>query len=192
MLRAVQVAAGRVRQKPDSAKWLTRLNSALRTAAGDRSVEVLLIKVFAKLPAPQEPSGKRQCLAEFLGRLEAASFLTVDPDSKPILSAHGLTAWLPWIDALAELDVAAVVPAKGTRWPDPALPHLVDSLMPVWTRVTGKSALSTKKIGSGKRKTDRHEFGYWVVQTIIRRAGVQRPAEWSVWTVAQELENKVP
>jgi hypothetical protein len=187
MLGAVQLAAIRVRQKPDSEKWLERLDSALRTAATDRSVEALLNMVFAQLPVPRELSDQRKYLADLLGRLETLSFLSVDPAGGQILSPHGLTTWLPWIDVLADLDVAALVPAKGIRWPDPALPHLVKRLMPMWTRVTDKSVFSTKRIRTGKSKADRHEFGEWVAQTIIRQAGVRPPPPWSVWTVVEEL-----
>jgi hypothetical protein len=40
---------------------------------------------------------------------------------------------------LANLDVEALVPVGG-RFPDPSLAHLVTSLIPIWTKITGRTA----------------------------------------------------
>ncbi len=72
---------------------------------------------------------------------------------------------------LAELNPKSLVP-KG-RWPDPDLAMFVGELIPIWERVTGRSASSTDK---ADRKASK--FGEWVRHLLAElRLSVRQPSD---------------
>jgi hypothetical protein len=72
---------------------------------------------------------------------------------------------------LASLDIQALAPAGG-RFPDPGLAHLVASLIPIWTVVTGRTAglVSVDVVDNVKRCP----FAEWL-NAMHQRLGVAQP-----------------
>ncbi len=66
---------------------------------------------------------------------------------------------LPALIELAALDVEALIPA-GRRFRDPALANLVAQLVPVWKKVTGRSAGRISLECASYRK--KHPFADWI------------------------------
>lgn len=81
---------------------------------------------------------------------------------------------------LAGLDIEGLVPESG-RFPDPALASLVKSLIPVWKKVTGRSALPTKADDTDAKKS---LFADWLGETH-GLMGIAAPSLWSVTDIVR-------
>lgn len=99
--------------------------------------------------------------------------------------------WLPVLIELATLDVEALVPAGG-RFPDPGLATAVANLVPIWKRVTGRTAgpISADRVGDRKKCP----FAEWLAE-MHGLLGVPQPPVGRVLDIVLIVEtqkNPVP
>lgn len=107
---------------------------------------------------------------------------------------------------LADLDLEALVPVSG-RFPDPALAHLVAALVPVWEKVTGRTAGLVSIDNEGDKKKcpvadwlgEMHDFlrvpsppagrVVDIVRSDLKKSGT-RPQRELPWIIAHHPNQK--
>jgi hypothetical protein len=88
---------------------------------------------------------------------------------------------LPALNELAALDVKALVPAGG-HFPDPALANAVAQLVPIWKKVTGRTAGRTSVECASYRK--KNLFADWISE-MHGLLGVAPPPKGRVLGIVQ-------
>jgi hypothetical protein len=79
--------------------------------------------------------------------------------------------YLPTVRQLANIDLNALAPLGG-RWRDPGLPGLVATLVPIWKRVTGRTA---GLVSVGKDcETKKCLFANWLGE-MLGKIGIRPP-----------------
>jgi hypothetical protein len=105
-----------------------------------------------------------------------------------ILSSVDREAIAAAAKVLATLDIEALVPVSG-RFPDPGLAHLVASLIPIWKRVTGRTAglISTNLVSEDAEGRKRCPFAEWLDE-MHDLLGTPRPSVWRVVDIVKWFE----
>jgi hypothetical protein len=192
LLRGIKTAAIRFLKKPDR-HWRDRLIDQL--GATDSNTNNVLYKYISD--RTEKPRTALIALKRSLFDLFSSALYPGEcPPAPGVISRVSqdlicafLVNDLPVVRALAGMDLAVLVPKKQRLWPDPALANLVAALVPVWCRVTGRTAALISDDETGETK--RSPFAQWLGD-LLEEIGEQRPPTGRVVDIVRAGKSKNP
>ena len=161
-------------------KTLNKIKTAARRLRKDKS----WLSAGELLTALDTPDRDARTLA--YGQLSAKGYLPLQ-FKKRLRDWPGLSSFpedcLPALTELAALDVEALVPVGG-RFPDPGLANAVARLIPIWKKVTGRTAgpISADFVGDRKK----YPFADWLAE-MHGLLGVAQPPVGRVLDIVRRM-----